>query len=45
MVSNIRKVWKKWTRVSRILGREGAYAKLLGVFYKAVMHSVLIFIL
>ena len=43
VVANIWKTRKKWDRISRILGREDADAKTLGIFYKVMVQTVLMF--
>ena len=40
---NIGKERKSWGRLSRVLGREGAYPKVSGKFYKAVAQAELLF--
>jgi hypothetical protein len=37
---NLKKVRARWARVSRVLTREGATAKMMGKFYLAVVQSV-----
>ena len=44
VVANMWKAWKKWYQISRILGREGGDTRTLGMFYKAVVQVVLLFI-
>ena len=43
MVGNLRKAWKSWDRLLRILGREGASPRVSGMFFKAVVQAVLFF--
>ena len=46
MACSGRKPWEgaeELGRLSRILIREGGYQKVLGNFYKAVAHAVLVF--
>ena len=43
VVVNLRKARKKWARMSRILGQEGANAQTSGTFFKAVVQAVLLF--
>ena len=43
VVGKPRKAWKSWVRLTRILGGEGAYLKVLGIFFKAVVQAVLLF--
>ena len=43
VVGNLGKARKILGRLSRILSREGGYPKVLGNFYKAVAHAVLVF--
>ena len=38
------KARKKWARISHFLGREGADAKKLVIFYKALVQAVLLFV-
>jgi hypothetical protein len=40
---NIAKAQGKWRMFSRILAREGAKPKVMGMFYKAVVQSVLLY--
>lgn len=40
---NLAKARQRWARISPILRREGANAKVSGYFYKAVVQSVLLF--
>ena len=40
---NLSKARSRWARVSRVLAREGADAKIAGMFYKAVVQSVLLY--
>ena len=43
VVGNLWKAWKKWGRISRILGRERVDAQISGTFFKSVICAVLIF--
>ena len=43
VVGNLQKARKKWERTSRILGREEAYERVSGIFFKAVVRVVLLF--
>ena len=43
VVGNLQKARKKWERMSRILGREEAYERVSGIFFKAVVRVVLLF--
>ena len=40
VVSNLRKVWRKWARITRVLSREGADVQTLGRIYVAVIQAV-----
>ena len=40
---NLKKARKRWMRVSRVLTREGADSRVCGMFYKAVVQSVLLY--
>jgi hypothetical protein len=40
---NLKKARKRWMRVSRVLTREGADTRVCGMFYKAVVQSVLLY--
>ena len=40
---NLRKARKIWMRMTRILGREGEDLKISWLFFKAVVHAVLLF--
>jgi hypothetical protein len=40
---NMKKTRKRWARVSRLLVREGATAKMMGKIYLAVVQSVLLY--
>lgn len=42
VMTNLKKARKKWGRMSRILGREGADAKISGTFYVAVVQQILL---
>ncbi len=41
--ANINKARQRWGQVSRILAREGATARTMGYFYKAVVQAVLLY--
>ena len=43
VVHNLRKARSKWAWLSRVLGREGADARMLGMFYVAVVQAVLLY--
>ena len=43
VVTNLRKTRKKGLQLSRIMGREGTGALMLGLFYKAMVKAVLLF--
>ena len=43
VVGDLRKARKRWERMSSIIGREGAYPRTLGNFYKAVFQYTLLF--
>ena len=43
MAGNLLKVRKSWGCLSRILCREGAYVRVSGNFFKAVVQAVLLF--
>ena len=43
VVGNLRKARKIWTQMKRILVREGADPRILGVFFKAVVQVVFLF--
>ena len=43
VVGNLRKARKSWDRLSRIPGREGYSPRVSGMFFKAVVQTVLIF--
>ena len=43
VVTNLRKDLKVWSCLSRILGREETYARVLGTFYIAVVQATLLF--
>jgi hypothetical protein len=40
---NLKKARKRWARISRVLTREGADTRVSGMFYKAVVQSVLLY--
>ena len=43
VISNIQELRKSWSRILRILGREGADTQKLGNFYLAIVKAVLLF--
>ena len=43
VAGNLRKSWKSCTRMTRILGQEGADPRISGLFFKAVIQAVLLF--
>ena len=43
VISNFSKAWRKWDRMSRILGQEGSDARTTGIFYKSVVQATLLF--
>ena len=43
VADNLRKLWNTWMRVSRIVGWQGADAKAYGIFFKALVQSILLF--
>ena len=43
LMGNLRKVRNSWVRLTRIMGREGASPRVSGMFFKAVVHAVLLF--
>ena len=43
VVGDLWKAQNSWTRLSRILGREGASTSMSGMFCKAVVQAVIIF--
>ena len=43
VVHNLIWAWKKWARMMWLLGREVEDTRTLGVFYVAVVHSVLLY--
>ena len=43
VVTNLMKAQRKWDRMSRILGREGADTRTSRTFYKVVVQAVLLF--
>ena len=43
VTGNLRKAWKIWTWMTRILGREGADLRISGLFLNAVVQAVLLF--
>ena len=45
VVANLSMHIKTWVRMSRIIGREGANARTSGNFFKALVQSVLLFLL
>ena len=40
---NLRKARQRWAQISRVLAREGASPKVSGMFYKAIVQSVLLY--
>ena len=43
VAGNLKKAQKIWGRLSRILGMEGATARISGTFFKSVVQQVLLF--
>ena len=43
VVRNLRRARQKWARLTRVLSREGAYARTLGHIYLAVVQSVMLY--
>ena len=43
VVGNLRKTWKSWAQISRILGCEEAGPRITGIFFKAVFQAVFLF--
>ena len=43
VVSNLRKLWRKWARITRVLSREGADARTSGQIYLTVTQSVMLY--
>ena len=43
VVRNLRREQNKWARMTRVLGREGADALTLGMFYMEVVQAVLLY--
>ena len=43
VASNLRKAWKSWLRITRILGREGADPRVSRMFFKVVFQAVFLF--
>ena len=43
VISNNQQLRKSWSRILRILGREGADTQKLGNFYLAIVKAVLLF--
>ena len=43
VVKNLDRARKVWSRMSRILSREGVVPQLYGFFFKAVVQAVLLF--
>ena len=41
VVGNLRKYWKGWSLLLRIMVMEGAITRLLGVFFKVVVQAVM----
>ena len=44
VVGNLKKPWKRWAWMTRILVREGANPRVLGVFFEVLVQAVLIFL-
>ena len=42
-VTNLKKTRNKWSWISRILGQEGADARMSGIFFKVVVQEVFLF--
>jgi hypothetical protein len=40
---NVNKARQRWAHISRVLAREGANTRIAGMFYKAVVQSVLLY--
>ena len=45
VVGNLIKARKSWARLTRILGQEGANPRVSGIFFKAVVQTVILFCL
>ena len=43
VAGNIKKAWRSWGRLAKVLGREGADPKVSRTFYIAVTQVVLLF--
>ena len=43
VVGNIRKYWKRWARLARIMGQEGASPWVSGIFFKIGVQVVILF--
>ena len=43
VVANTRTAWRRWPRISRILGWEVVDPRTSGTFYKVVVHDTLLF--
>ena len=43
VIANLRKARKSWAWMARIMVKEGARPRVLGIFFKAVVHAVLLF--
>ena len=43
VAGNLAMAWRSWGRLRRILGREGATARISGSFFKGVVQQVLLF--
>ena len=43
VVENLMKARKSWARMARIMGREGSKPRVLGMLFKVVVQSVLLF--
>ena len=42
-LSNLRNARKKWARMSRIIGQEGANARMYGKIFKVVLQALILF--
>ena len=40
---NLKKAWRVWARISRVLRAENASSHVCGMFYKATVQAVLLF--
>ena len=43
VVRNLRWAWKKWDQMTHLLGREGADARMSGMFYVVVVQIFLLY--